>query len=526
MILRDYQRAAVDSIYGHFSKKTDNPLIVMPTGSGKAPTLTTFMREALDLYPGTRIVMLVHVRELVQQNYQTLLRIWPDAPASICSASLGKKDLRGQIVMASIQTVYKHAYDIQRCDLLIVDECHLIPHSGEGMYKRFIEDLMVINPQMKVIGFTASPFRMSSGRLDEGDGALFGSVAYEVGILELINRGFLCPPVTKAMHTHFDLTGVHTRGGEFIPAELSAAVDVDEITQDAVDEIVSYGADRRSWLAFGTSIQHALNIRDAIRSRGISCETITGKTPSAERAALVDAFKAGRIRCLTNVDVLTTGFDAPAVDLLAVLRPTKSAGLWLQIIGRGTRLSPSTGKENCLVLDFGQNSARFGPIDQINGRKRQSEGGGDAPVKECPECESILAAGVRQCPDCGFEFPPPAPAIDSTSSTAAILSSQIKPEWVAVTGVSYAKHEKPGKPPSLRVDYQCGLMRHREWVGFESSSDFARRRAVAWWHQRTGNNSAPIRVDAVLSVQKDLMAPTHIMVKPSGKYFEVVGAKF
>lgn len=391
------------------------------------------------------------------------------------------------------------------------------------MYKKFIADLMTINPQMKVIGFTASPFRLSSGRLDEGDGAIFGRVAYEIGILELIERGFLCPPVTKAMHTHFDLTGVHTRGGEFVPSELAGAVDVDEVTQSAVDEIVSYGRDRKAWIAFGASVEHALHIRDAIRARGFSCETVTGKTPAAERAAIIESFKRGYIRCLTNVEVLTTGFDAPAVDLLAVLRPTQSAGLWLQMIGRGTRLSP--GKDNCLVLDFGQNAARFGPIDQITGKRKAASAGGDAPVKECPECESILATAVRVCPDCGFEFPPPETIIDSTASTAPMLSSQIVPEWVEVSKVAYAKHEKAGKPPSLRVEYLCGLMRHREWIGIESRSDFARKRAWSWWANRSGDN-LPINVDSALRESGKLSVPKFIQVKPAGKYFEIVGYQF
>ena len=185
----------------------------------------------------------------------------------------------------------------------------------------------------------------------------------------------------------------------------------------------------------------------------------------------------------------------------------------------------SPGKDNCLVLDFGQNAARFGPIDQITGKRKAASAGGDAPVKECPECESILATAVRVCPDCGFEFPPPETIIDSTASTAPMLSSQIVPEWVEVSKVAYAKHEKAGKPPSLRVEYLCGLMRHREWIGIESRSDFARKRAWSWWANRSGDN-LPINVDSALRESGKLSVPKFIQVKPAGKYFEIVGYQF
>jgi DNA repair protein RadD len=371
---------------------------------------------------------------------------------------------------------------------------------------------------------------MSSGRLDEGEGALFGAVAYEIGIGELIERGWLCPPIPKRTETHFDVGGVHTRGGDFVASELAAACDLESVTQAAVEEIVGWGQDRRSWLTFGTSIQHALHIRDALRARRITAETVTGKTPRAERDALIREYKAGRIRCLSTVDVLTTGFDAPATDLLAVLRPTKSAGLWVQICGRGTRLSPETGKKDCLVLDFGENARRFGPIDQITGRKAATKGGGAAPVKSCPECWTEVPAGAARCFNCGFEFPPPQPDIQRQASDAAILSTQVKPaepDWIYVNAVDYSRHFKEGRPDSLLITYWRGVKGYKKFLGLSHSGKF-REEACAWWRKLStcSDRLPPRNTDEGLRRVGELRQPTRIAVKPDGKFVNVVGAVF
>src|SRR5262249_45525244 len=191
---------------------------------------------------------------------------------------------------------------------------------------------------------------------------------------------------------------------EFIAGQLQAAVDRESITDTAVDEILAYGEGRRSWLVFCSGVEHATHVAAALRGRGVSCATIFGDTPPAERDRTIAAFKRGEIRALASMGVLTTGFNAPSVDLIAMLRPTKSVGLYVQMVGRGTRLAP--GKQNCLVLDFAGNVARHGPVDAVK-PARSAEGDGPPPSKVCPDCDSIVAAAARQCPDCGHQFPPP-----------------------------------------------------------------------------------------------------------------------
>jgi len=275
-------------------------------------------------------------------------------------------------------------------------------------------------------------------------------------------------------------------------------------------------------LIFCAGVDHAHHVRDAIRARGVSCETIVGDTPGPQREAFINDFKAGRIQCLTNANVLTTGFNAPGVDLIAMLRPTKSAGLYVQIVGRGCRLAP--GKQDCLVLDFAGNIERHGPIDAVKPKRPKSGEDGVAPTKTCPDCFSIVHAAVRECPDCGHVFPPPQVKIEAQASHLDVLSSG-KSEWVPVTRVSYARHDKPGKPPSLRVDYWSGLSHHSEWICIEHPG-YPRQKAASWWANRAQGLPLPRRVDEAIACAARLRCPKEIAVRPNGRYTEVVGARF
>lgn len=522
LTLRQYQRQAVEAVYRAFLNGTAAPLVVMPTGSGKAPTLCTFIREALEQWPDQRMLMLVHVRELVEQNLRTMLRIWPDAPVSVYSAGLRSRNLSGQVVFGSIQSLYRQAYSLQKVDLVIVDEAHLIPASGDGMYRKLLADLAVINGgQVPMVGFTATPFRLSSGSLVEGKGRVFDSIAHEVGLLELIDGGYLCPPITRATDTKIDTRGVAIRGGEFMAAALQAAADRAEITEAACDEIVKAGADRRSWLVFSTGVDHALHIRDALRARGITCERVTGETPLGERDQIIRAYKAGRIRCLTNDSVLTTGFDAPQTDLLAVLRPTQSPGLWVQMVGRGTRTAE--GKTDCLVLDFGGNAMRHGPIDQITGRVKT--GTAPPPMKECPDCQAVILAGLAECPHCGFEFDisRERKRHTVTASATPLLSSDVS-DWLPVSGITYHEHTKPGSPTSMRCDYHCGLAKYSEWVCLEHDG-YPRKKAERWWTNRL-TAPVPETVDLALRQGHLLAKPAFIRIRPDGKFWRIVQVRF
>jgi DNA repair protein RadD len=522
LTLRPYQNAAISSIYGYFQTNTGNPLVVIPTAGGKSLVMAAFIEDVLKAWPDQRILIVTHVRELIAQNHAEMIGLWPEAPAGIYSAGLGKREAQARVLFAGIQSIHRRAHEIGHTDLVLIDEAHLIPGKSSTMYRRFLDALSAINPALKVIGLTATPFRLDSGMLHEGKNALFTDIAYEAPVRDLINQGFLSPLVSKQPTTRLDVSKVGTRAGDFIARDLAAAVDQEATTRAAVSEIIDYGKDRKSWLAFCSGVDHARHVAEEFGRQGITCQTIFGDTPKDERDAIIAAFKRGEIRALASMGVLTTGFNAPAVDLIALLRPTQSAGLYVQMVGRGTRLAPD--KENCLVLDFAGNVRRHGPIDLVRPKRPGESGGGEAPTKVCPMCESIVALSATECPDCGYEFPAREVKIAPTAATLPVLSPKA-PQWLQVSGVSYTRHDKRGGRPSLRVTYSCGLTTYSEWVCLEHQG-YARQKAAEWWRKRAPGVAVPLSVDEAIAQATRLPRPSEISVRPSGRYFEISGYRF
>lgn len=522
--LRDYQQEAVDSIYRYFSQKSGNPLVVIPTAGGKALILSTFTKSALEARPDQRILILTHVKELIAQNHAEMLGLWPEAPAGIYSAGLGKRDLDAKILFGGIQSLHKKAQALGHVDLVLVDEAHLIPNTSSTMYRKFLSELTAINPYLKVIGFTATPYRSNSGRLHEGKDALFTDIAYEVEVSTLIEQGYLCPLTSKKPATVMDVKGVRSNGGDFVAKDLAAAVDQDAITKAVVSEMVTLGQNRKSWLAFCASVSHAKNVATELHLHGISCATIFGDTPGDVRDRILRDFKAGKIRALASMGVLTTGFNAPNVDLIALLRPTTSTGLYVQMVGRGARLAP--GKENCLVLDFAGNVRRHGPIDDVEVYK-PSNVQGQQPSKVCSACDSIVGISVRVCPDCGQEFEfaeTDDPDLDTKADDTPILSGK-KRLWVPVEGIRYSRHQKPGGYDTFKVSYSSGLNLYHEWICFDHPG-YPRQKAEQWWERHAPGEPIPMSVSEALTQLKYLRLPTEILIRPKGRFIEIRDYRF
>lgn len=521
LTLRPYQEAAIAAIYKYYEENSGNCCVVIPTAGGKSLVMASFIEGVLKAWPDQRILIVTHVRELIAQNHAEMTGLWPEAPAGIYSAGLGKREARARILFAGIQSIHRRAHEIGHTDLVLIDEAHLIPGNSSTMYRRFLDALQVINPALKVIGLTATPFRTGSGMLHEGKDALFTDIAYEAPVRDLIDAGYLSPLVSKQPSTRLDVSKVGTRAGDFIARDLAAAVDQDATTRAAVTEIITHGKDRKSWLAFCSGVDHARHVAEEFARQGITCRTIFGDTPKEERDAIIAAFKRGEIRALASMGVLTTGFNAPGVDLIALLRPTKSAGLYVQMVGRGTRLAPD--KENCLVLDFAGNVRRHGPIDLVRPKRPGDGGGGEAPTKVCPECDSIMALSATECPDCGYVFPAREVKIAPTAATLPVLSPKV--EWLPVHGVSYSRHDKRGGRPSMKVTYSCGLKSYNEWVCVEHQG-YARQKALEWWRKRAPGCPMPRTVDDAIAQAGQLARPTAISVRPSGRFLEISGYRF
>lgn len=402
-MLRDYQQRAIDQLYSWFQENdTGHPCLVLPTGAGKSHIVAALCKDAVSNWPSTRILMLTHVKELIEQNAEKMRLHWPGAPLGIYSAGLRKRDLGEPITFAGIQSIRNKAEQIGHIDLVIVDECHLINHRDEGGYRKLIGILEQINPSLRVVGLTATPYRLGHGYITDGD-ALFDDLIEPVTIEELIFKGYLSPVRSKVTDLTFETNGVHKRGGEYIESELQAAVNTPLQNAQVVDEVIKLAGARKAWLFFCTGVAHAEAIAELLRERGVTAECITGETPNAERDRLLGEYKAGRIQALTNANVLTTGFDYPDIDLIAMLRPTLSPTLYVQMVGRGMRLKSNA--DHCLVLDFAGVVQAHGPITRVRPPKQGSKGDGEAPVKVCDQCQEIVHLSARECESCGYVFP-------------------------------------------------------------------------------------------------------------------------
>lgn len=496
MILRPYQSEAEEAVYRHLRTRDDNPVVVIPTGGGKTPVIASICDKAVNQWGG-RVLILAHVKELLAQAANKLAAVCPNVEVGIYSAGLGRKELGKQVTVAGIQSLYRKACDLGKVDLVLVDECHLIPLDGDGMYRSFLDEMHVVNPDVRVVGFTATPFRMGVGPVCSDDHFL-NQVCYEISPRQLIADGYLSPIIAKAGQSgRVDFTAIPKRGGEFVEHDAQLAMDREDITREAVAEIVSLTADRKSVLIFTTGVSHANHVKQEIeRITGEECGAIFGDTPATEREETIARFtgeKHGmfsrpRLRFLVNVNVLTTGFDAPCVDCVVLLRPTGSPGLYYQMVGRGFRLNP--GKDNCLVLDYGGNALRHGPVDKLNQPKQptRGKGEGEAPAKECPKCHSVVALSCVVCADCGHEFPPGEEKLTAFSAGVPVLSGEITDDILPVESTDYAVHYKKGDanaPPTMRVIYRVSAWEsHSEWVCIEHKG-WARKTAEKWWKARS-----------------------------------------
>lgn len=530
IVPRSYQSECVDSVYAYFREKSGNPVCALPTGTGKSVVIAMFLESIFKQWSSQKVMVLTHVKELIQQNYLKLLALWPGAPAGINSAGLGKRDTHERIIFAGIASVAKVFASFGHVDLLIIDECHLVSPNDETMYRAFINGLKSINPRLKVIGFTATPWRLGHGKITE-EGGIFTDICFDITGLEPFNRliaeKYLAPLVPRQPKTLLDVSGVHMRGSEFIASELQEAVDKDELTRKAIREAVEAGHDRKKWLIFAAGVHHALRVSDILAEFDIVCPAVHSDLPSTTRDKYIDDFRHGRVRAVVNNNVLTTGLDVPDIDMILMLRPTASPVLWVQMLGRGTR--PAEGKENCLVLDFAGNTKRLGPINDPVIPHKKGKKGGTAPVRLCEMCDTWNHASARKCINCGAVFEHMIKLKNEASTQELIKGDMPIVEVYKVDHITYSLHQKDGKPDAIKVTYYCGVRAFSEFVCLDHEHPYAAHKARRWWRERT-NNPVPERTTEpfklathhALEQAETLRAPTHLRVWVNKKYPEIM----
>jgi DNA repair protein RadD len=526
MIPRWYQTEGVDSIFNYFEAgNTGNPVVAMPTGTGKSIVIAMLVKKILQSYEHSRIIKLTHVKELIAQNFNALLEHYPLAPAGIYSAGLGRRDSGYPITFAGIGSVARKADLFGHIDLALIDEAHLVGQGEKTNYQIFLAGLKRANPRLKVIGFTATPYRLGQGLItDEG---IFTDICYDVTGFEAFNRliaeGWIAPLVPKRTSAEIDISGVSIQKGDFNQRELQDVSDRAEITCAACDEMCELGRDRHHWLVFGSGIEHVEHIAEELRGRGITAVTVHSKMDDKVRDKNILDFREGRVRCAVNNVVLATGFDAPFIDMIGMLYATTSPGRWVQMLGRGTR--PYPGKANCLVLDFAGNTNRLGPInDPIIPHKRGKKGGA-APVRCCPMCNTYNHISVRFCTECGFEFPREVKITQQASMLEVIAGSSPVVHVLPVDRVEYViQNGRFGKPPILLARYHCGMRQITDFVCLEHDG-YASKKARDWWRKRSLTDP-PDTVDEALKRTVELQVPKHIRVWINRKYPELLSYDF
>ena len=362
--LRPYQQQAVDAAYQYLREQDGHPVIVLPTGAGKSIVLAQIVRDAVTLWNG-RVLLLTHVRELIEQNADKIRWLCPELNVGVYSAGLKRRDTTHSVICAGIQSVYERGCELGAFDLILVDEAHLISARDDSMYGQFLADMEVINPDHRLIGLTATPFRLDSGSIC-GPERIFARVCFEVGVRQLIAEGFLSPLISKAGIAKADTSQLHVRAGEFVASEVEAAMDDATLVEAACAEIVEVTKDRKSVLIFASGVQHGRHVCQVLQDKhGIDCGFVCGETPDGERDETLRRFRGeskglfqqSPLKYLCNVNVLTTGFDAPNVDCVVLLRPTLSPGLFC--LDSSTEILTESGWKGMGGIGLGERVAAF-----------------------------------------------------------------------------------------------------------------------------------------------------------------------
>ena len=387
--LRPYQQEAVNATLNHFRKGRAPGVIVLPTGAGKSLVIAELAKLARG-----RVLVLAHVRELVEQNHEKYQRYGLEA--GIYSAGLHRKDATDKVIFGSVQSVARAKDEFFRdFSLLIIDECHRVSLEGETQYARVIDNLLRAQPTMCVLGLTATPYRMGMGwiyrynhrgilRCEED--RFFKKCIYDLSLRFMIKNKFLTPPMKiDSPIAHYDFTSLRlkTDARTFRLSDIEDLLkDQNRVTPGIVKNIVEISADRKGVMIFCASVRHAQEVLEYLPAEASAL--VTGESEDATRTEILSRFKAREIKFLVNVSVLTTGFDAPHVDLIAILRPTESVSLYQQIVGRGLRLSEQ--KKDCLILDY--TGGGFDIFSPEIGEDKPNDI--CVPVKvECPECQHM-----------------------------------------------------------------------------------------------------------------------------------------
>ncbi|WP_350549525.1 DEAD/DEAH box helicase [Pseudoalteromonas sp. 120-MNA-CIBAN-0494] len=556
--LRPYQIEAVERTVLHFRKTNDPAVIVLPTGAGKSLVIAELARIAKQ-----KILVLAHVKELVEQNSQKYKSFGLEA--SIFSAGLKEKSLNHQVTFASVQSLSRNLDQLnEHYSLLIIDECHRVNGDKKSQYGKVINALQAHNPQLKVLGLTATPYRLGMGWIYHhhyhgfvrgNKDSPFKSCIFELPLRYMIKHNYLTPPnEVDAAISHYDFSALTSDAfGRYTNEDMNALLkNSARATQAILQQVMQYSESRQGIMIFAATVMHAEEILSYLPHQ--QSALITGDTPNSERDKIIKQFKAKQLKYLVNISVLTTGFDAPHVDFIAILRPTESVSLYQQIVGRGLRLAES--KTDCLVIDYAGNgfdlfhpevgdkkgdsdnepvqvlcpgcgfaNIYWGKTDstgkviehfgrRCKGLLEDDEGNKEQcdyrfRFKECDECGAQNDIAARKCHDCGAVMADP----DDKLRNALNLKDALV---LRCSGLSVTQL----KNEMIKVTYF-----DEDGASCDEVYDIANKGAAYIFNRqfgkRVGQGQAPVKfktAEQVINAQLDLIAPDFVIARKSKKY--------
>ncbi|WCN12979.1 DEAD/DEAH box helicase family protein [Marinomonas mediterranea] len=565
--LRNYQQDAVDATLEHFRQSDDSAVIVLPTGAGKSLVIAELGRLARG-----NVVCLAHVKELVDQNHSKLAALGVET--GIFSAGLGQRQLNKKTTFASVQSLAPNlGLFNDAISLLIVDECHRISEDDESQYQKVIQHFKQLNPRVRILGLTATPYRLDAGWIykrhhwgffRDAPKAFFEKCIYELPLRRLVNDGYLTKPIVyDAAVEQYDFSALtESLDGETDTSDLSLNKLVSKhprVTKAICEQILELSQSRQGVMIFASTRDHANEIIGYLPVE--ESALVTGDTPTKERDEIIIAFKNKRLKYLVNVSVLTTGFDAPHVDVIALLRPTESVSLYQQIVGRGLRLSDN--KKDCLILDYtnqgydlyqpeigtkkpnpnvklvqvacpqcdfqnmfwGQQS-KDGDVLEHYGRRCQAiiETPDDEQqcsyrfvFKRCPNCNEENDIAARKCLHCNHKLIDPDDTLRKALSLKdnKVLRCQAITAKIDGTKLHITYHDEDGE--TLKEQFDFSVKKHLKRFNDEFS-------------RRLGNGAVPVSFSTIDEIKRFLdylPSPDFVIAKKQkGNYWQVTERLF
>ena len=551
MELRPHQITALNNLWTALQCEA-SVLCEAPCSFGKTIVIVKLISRLLDEHPTFRILVLVDREILVTQLWDKLLLLAPDLTLEIgivCASVVATKDPHKRLTIASRQSLVKLLNKFEPVQLIVVDECHLVsvPREGEpapaDQFGVIIETLRGYNPNTRLLGVTATPYRLNDGYIygdKNAPGRLpyWGMVHHRTTVAELQAADYLAPLVGKIVapaDMSEQLSCVGTTAGEYNLGRLSDLMEKSVHIASAVQVWQEYAAGRRKTIVFCVTISHADKLAEAFNAAGIPALAIHSELGDLESVANMQALKDGKARVFCSVAKLTTGMDVPDIDCILVARPTKSTALHKQMLGRGQRIA--AGKIDCMVLDIVGNGHEHGTdLDRLKVRWNRGNGKDGQPVsKECPQCCADLHPAIRICPECGYEYPQTNLSGSLTPDMVDMGYGYQAPENMKVVAKYASIHEskKSGKKllkVRLEMEDSYGSMVSAYlWMCFagDGYSGFAVEKGKALWSQMTcGMTTYPASVTEAMSIVNLIITPDKALVDTSGQWPEIKSLQY